>query len=179
MRKKKLSQLPLEKCIYMSVGPHVGESLTEIMLRKEKEVEKCGWSLWAHAMKIFEKIPEFFATTEEVYVVFSPTGSEIKGAAKEAKYYYIDGENPTGIDPQMQVTYSSKMRSAYALVIEEYFEIDESDNVFHKGAYRTYETGAFQRGAYFLEKKETTGNRHDYKIPYVAKLKAPYNVIIK
>lgn len=181
MQKKKLSDLPLEKCIYMSVGPHAGESFSEIMLRKEAEIKKCGWSLWAHGTKMLDKIgkiPKFWGQSEEIYVLFSPTGNPTTGQVKIAQEYSSDGINYTTIDPQMQVTYSSS-KSSYALVVEEYIEIDEADNIFHKGDYCEFKTKDYTRGVYFLEREENPGRKHDYRIPYVAKLRAPYNVKIK
>ena len=75
----------------------------------------------------------------------------------------------------MRVTFSEKS-SAYALVVEEYFEIDLEDNVLIKG---NYERKAYFHGVELLEKKQVVENKNLYHVAYVAKLKSPFSVHIE
>ena len=85
MEVKKLSEIPLDKCIYMSIGTHANEPINEIMDRKEKEIEDCDFGLWAYSSPIAEKIDSFCENEDAIYVVMTDTGKPTKGEVVEAK----------------------------------------------------------------------------------------------
>lgn len=176
VKKRKLSEIPLEKCIYMSMGPHGGETVEQIVERKQDEIRSCGWSLWAFSSPIALKMHTFCEKAGNVYVVMAITGEAPFGKTIRAdNYYQLD--NPCkrcGIPSEMLVTYSG--RKAYALVVEDYYEIDPCDNMFAKG---NYVRKSYFNGVEILEKEVENSGRTNKRIAMAVKLKPPYIVAIK
>lgn len=175
-KRKKLSEFSLEKCIYMSMGSHGGETVEQIIRRKQKEVWDCGWSLWAFSSPIASKIAAFCEGTQSMYVVMAVTGEAPSGKTVRAVNYHPMDEvyNKCKIPSQMLVTYSGK--KAYALVVDEYYEIEPHDNIFMKS---DYERQSYFNGVEILEMKVGEGKRTKGKeIAMVVKLKAPYVVVL-
>ncbi len=176
MEVKKLSEIPLDKCIYMSIGTHANEPINEIMDRKEKEIEDCDFGLWAYSSPIAEKIDSFCENEDAIYVVMTDTGKPTKGEVVEAKYYKENNNSEKKEIPyKMKVTYSRKSK-ARALVVEKYFKINDEDNMLIKS---DYERREYFNGFELLEKKQESSKRRTCKIVYVAKLKYPFSVYIK
>lgn len=187
MEKKKLSELNLKKCIYMSVGPHAKEGTTEnetfekIISRKAEELD-CEWSLWVDSRPTITKINKVFDKNDEVYALMSNNGKPVKSEGKLAKYY-IEIDNIKGeakpIPKKIHAIYSGNNKCSYALCVEAYYEVDEQDNVFNKGAYdRIQKDGKnyYFNGFELLEKKAENVNNASKIICYVAKLKYPFCV---
>lgn len=176
MEEKKLSEIPLDKCIYMSIGTHANESINEIIDRKEKEVIEHGLSLWAYSSPIAKKIFSFCESEEFIYVVMTVTGKPTKGEVFKAKYYKENNKNEKKEIPHnMKVMYSGKSK-AKALVVEKYFKIKDEDNTLIKS---DYERKHYFNGVELLVKKQDNSKRRTYKIAYVAKLKSPFSVDIE
>lgn len=176
MKVKKLSELPLDKCIYMSIGPHCGEKVEQIMERKSLETDsECGYSLWAYSSPKAKQVNPFCEGMKEIYVVMAETGKDTEGEAKRAQCYY-KGEERVEIPSNIKVTYSEKSRSAYALVVKEYYKIDTEDNVFLKGEYERKE---YFNGFELLEKKQGAISERKCRIAYAAKLQQPFSVYIE
>lgn len=190
MEKKKLSDLDLKKCIYMSVGPHAkvdsmeNESFEEIISRKACELD-CGLSLWADSRPPITKINDVFDRDDVVYALMSNTGKPVISEGILAKYYIeFDGDDlePKAIPKKIEVVYSKNKNVSYALYVEKYYEIDEQDNMFNRGAYNKLKkdgTNCYFNGFELLEKKsENNINKGSKIICNVAKLKYPFCVKI-
>ena len=189
MKKKKLSELNLDKCIYMSVGPHaredsnVNEEFEDIILRKNAEL-KSGWSLWADSRPPIIRVGEVFNQEDNVYALMCNNGKPIESKGIEAKYYIDMCNNDDeikAIPEGIHAIYAGKGGPSYALLVEDYYEIDEQDNVFNKGAYnRIVKDGknCYFNGFELLEKKSVNIKNTDKIICYVAKLRYPYCVKI-
>lgn len=176
MEEKKLSEIPLDKCIYMSVGTHANETIDEILLRKEKELMEHGLSLWAYSSPIAKKIPLFCKNEESIYVVMTVTGEPTKGKVVEAKFYKENNKSEKKEIPyNMKVTYSGKSK-AQALIVEKYFKIDNVDNTLIKS---DYERKDYFNGVELLVKKQDNRKRRTCKIACVAKLRYPFSVEIE
>lgn len=195
MEKKKLSDFDFEKCIYMSVGPHVkvdskeNESFEKIISRKACELD-CGFSLWADSRSPIIHINDVFDRDDVIYVLMSETGKSVKSEGTLAKYYIeLDGDNrePKAIPEKIKAVYSKKNSKknnfSYALCVEKYYEIDEQDNIFNKREYNRLKKDGislFFNGFELLEKKPENNNIN--KLPKiicnVAKLKYPFCVKI-
>jgi len=176
MEEKNLSEIPLDKCIYMSIGTHANEPINEIMDRKEKEITDCGFSLWAYSSPIAEKITSFCENEDSIFVVMTVTGNPTKGEVVEAKYYKENNKSEKKEIPyKIKVTYSGKSK-AQALIVEEYFKINDEDNILIKS---DYERKDYFNGVELLEKKQENRKRRTYKIAYVAKLKYPFSACIE
>ncbi len=178
MEKVRLADLDLSTCIYMSIGEHVGETLEKIVERKSKEIEDCGWSLWGYSTD--RKLDEFCEEHGAKYVVMTNTGKPTKNTEQQnAKHFRVNGELneiPAGIT----LTYSSKSKKTHALVVEEYYFVDEQDNIFQKSKYDVPEDYIGIRDIWPLKFNSDLPHKStDKKIMIVAKLKAPYSVEAK
>lgn len=170
-----LSDINLSHCIYMSAGAHANETIEQIIERKQREVDKCGWSLWAFSSPIVNAMYEFCKKNEDVYVVMPLSGVNTKGTPRRASVFGEYGqEEMTTIPEEIMVTYTAAR--ANALVIEKYFLIDESDAKFIKG---NYERIKYFNGVELLEETMEKGTENCKKISIAAKLKKPYIVNIK
>lgn len=189
MEKRKLSDLNLDKCIYMSVGPHVkenskeNENFEDIVQRKEAEL-KGGWSLWADHRPPIARVSEVFDRNDEVYALMCNNGKPVKSEGTVARYYTEignDGMKVATIPENIHAVYAKKNDCAYALLVEDYYKIDEQDNIFEKGAYNRIvigETHCHFNGFELLEKKSGNSNGSHKVICYAAKLRYPYCVKI-
>lgn len=148
------------------------------MIRKEQEIENCGFSLWAYSSPIANKILPFIGGTEEIYVVMVNSGKEIVGDSKKAdNFYYLNHEfDKHNIPNKIITTYSDKANSAYALFVKEYYKINGDDNIFYKS---NYERCSFFNGVELLRKRDIQNNTNAYSVAYVAKLRKPFNVRIE
>lgn len=169
MKTKRLSEFNLDKCIYMAVGIHAEEPIESIIDRKVKETEDYGFSLWAYSNPKAKCVRPFCGDAEYIYVLMCVKGKPTVGSVREATYYE-DKLIPT----EMKVTFSGR-RDAQALVVEEYYKINESDNCWNKADYVRLE---YFNGFELLEKQES-GKTNLYVISYIAKLKAPFSVGIR
>lgn len=178
LEKIKLSELDLSRCIYMSAGAHANETIEQIIERKQREVDNCGWSLWAFSSPIAEKAYQFCVEHSVKYVVMPLSGVNTQGMPKRASLYceYSVDKKNNSIPECITATYTAK--TATALVVEKYFLVDESDNLFNKGNYKRIN---YFNGVEVLElennNEKIIGNYK--KIYLVAKLKAPYIVKIE
>lgn len=189
MKKMKLSDLNLKKCIYMSVGPHAkegtteNESFDEIILRKENELV-CGYSLWADSRPPVAMINAVFDKNDEIYAIMRNNGKTIKSEGTQAKYYIEfcgSNEEPKIIPEKINAIYSSKNKCSYALCVEKYIEIDRDDNKFYKSNYTRIKKdnkNCFFNGFELLEKNMDSYNGKPIDICYAAKLKYPFCVKI-
>ena len=169
----KLSDFNLIKCIYMSAGSHAGETIEQIIERKQKEIEICGWGLWAFSSPIAKNIYEMCKNEEELFAVMPVTGEDTVGNPVTAKFYYtLDSNEKRDISSDMKVTFSGTQ--GYALVVEKYFFIDDDDNIFPKS---NYERRKYFNGVELLEQaNESKKTKTKKKIKIIAKLKKPYIV---
>lgn len=173
---KRLSEIPFgEKCIYMSVGTHAGESIDEIVMRKNLEVQTLGWSMWSYSSPIAKKVPAFCESRDDIFVVMVDTGKPTKGEVKVAtQYRQSDCDELFYIPDELKVTYAGNY--SCALIVDAYYKIDESDNLFTKGE---YEEAAFYNGFRLLRHTSVLTKKKVCKVAYVAKLKAPFSVYVK
>ena len=143
MEKKSLSDFNLDHFVYMSVGEHAGEPLPVIMKRKVEELES-GMSLWAFSSNIVPTVLPLCNQWQDkngyIYSLFINSGEPTKPSSIKMNYYIINGEKrkiPEGI----KVTSTAK--KAYALVVEDYYEVTE-DNIINTGEYdSTYQVRSF------------------------------------
>ncbi len=174
---KKLSEFDLNQCIYMSVGSHVGnEDISSIIKRKMKEVEDCGWSLWAYSTD--RKLDMFCDEYRAKYVVMACTGRPVKSNGKKATKYYLN-EEEMDIPNEICVTYAENRRFCHALMVEEYYLIDKSDNTFIKSEYGVPDGYVGIRDIWPMVKDMKKRNKREYPIVLVAKLKGAFSVKVK
>ena len=177
MEKKVLNNIDTEHFVYLKVGDHNHEPLKAIIDRKVKEAEACGFSLWAFTpqRKSLERrlaiINECSASQNSegyVYALFFDGGDDPKSDGTQMHHYESNGEI-LPIPEEIYVTASGK-NGDYALVVDQYFEVD-GDNTIYGGEYDKIPSFGFE----ILHKTGTEKTRAK-KVAYIARLKAPFIV---
>lgn len=187
LEEKQLSDFDLNHIVYISVGPHLNETLNEIIERKGKEVRDCKESLWAFSSGISETVFELCNKYREkddyLYCIMIDTGKDTKTkTGKKAKYYErLDGEY-IKIPKGMEVTFAKN--GDYALLVDQYYKII-GDNVLYLKEYDYNQQYKYIRGFGFLNKVERDIDSIKNKkkclpkeVSYIAKLKKPFLVKI-
>lgn len=181
---KSLSDFDLNHIVYISVGPHLNETLNEIIERKCKEVRDFKESLWAFSSGISERVfnlcNKYCEKDEYLYCIMVDTGMPTKTTiGKKAKYFKLDGEY-IDIPEGMEVTYAKP--GDYALLVDQYYKIIEDNEIYLK-EYDYNDPKKYIRGFGFLNKVEididsikNKKKRLPKKISYIAKLKKPFLV---
>jgi hypothetical protein len=105
--------------LYMKVGMHAGESLTDIVLRKSREIEEAGYALWGYGGNTCHPLSmvQPFATDFErrgstIYLCMQPMDSSHIAAPARATHQSADGIKWQEIPPAINV-----LGSRYALAI--------------------------------------------------------------
>ncbi len=116
--------------IYMKVGTHAGEDLSEIIARKRREIEEAGHALWGYGGNTchpLSRVQPFVKQYEDlggvIYLVMQPMTSRHFAMPKRATRSSADGTTWQEIPPAINV-----LGSRYALAIDELredsFELD-------------------------------------------------------
>lgn len=120
-----------KQCVLSVIGPHAGESMSQIYERKIQDIAKVGKTFWITSCGkfIFEKINEL-CTAKDLYVIFiapsSPNGARPATMETAASGYTINGEFfpfPVNMSP---VTGNITRKTA-ALVFDELQLLDENN----------------------------------------------------
>ena len=177
MEKKRLTDIATEHFVYLKVGEHNHEPLNAIIDRKVKETEACGFSLWAFtpqrksSERLHAIISECSASQNSegyVYALFFDGGADTKSDGVQMHYYENNGEK-LPIPEEIYVT-ASKKTGDYALLVDQYFEVD-GDNTIYGGEYDKVPAFGFE----ILHKTGAEKTRAK-KVAYIARLKAPFIV---
>jgi hypothetical protein len=56
--------------VWCIAGPHIGETLTEIVERKRQDIQEFGWCLWAYAMSTLKPRYAGWPPNTELKVAF-------------------------------------------------------------------------------------------------------------
>lgn len=114
--------------LYMKVGTHAQEELTEIIARKKREIERVGYAMWGyggntcHPSTMVQPFAQSsLAAGRPILLCMQPMTSKHLAEPVRAEEFSVDGIEwnriPTGIDV---------LGSRYALCIRELQEVDES-----------------------------------------------------
>ncbi|HUY08602.1 MAG TPA: hypothetical protein VMW80_04020 [Candidatus Dormibacteraeota bacterium] len=105
--------------LYMKVGNHAQESLTDIIRRKTAEITQAGYALWGyggntcHPLKVVQPFAKSYAQRGEViYLCMQPMDSKHFAEPVRAKEFSGDGLHWEEIPPSINV-----LGSRYALTV--------------------------------------------------------------
>lgn len=112
--------------LYMKVGTHAGEGLTEIIARKRKEIADAGFSMWGYGGNTLHPrtmVQPFVASHTTggrvIRLVMQPMNSHHFAAKVRAEEYSADGINWTEVPEAINV-----VGSRYALCIRDLREVE-------------------------------------------------------
>ncbi len=107
--------------IFMKVGTHAGEPLSQIIERKRKEIEDAGYALWGyggntcHPLTMVQPFARDFEQRNGViYLCMQPMESSHFAVTQRAEIFSSDGVHWEEIPPPINV-----LGSRYALAINE------------------------------------------------------------
>jgi hypothetical protein len=112
---------PGDGFIFMKVGTHAGESLSDIIDRKRKEIEDAGYALWGyggntcHPLTMVQPFAQDFEQRNGViYLCMQPMVSSHFAVTQRAETFSSDGVHWEDIPPAINV-----LGSRYALAISD------------------------------------------------------------
>ena len=189
----KMNYKTADNIFYSVVGKHGGETVEEIISRKQKEVELCGYSLWsAHIDQ--KSVEQVWALSkdDEVYVLCK-INKDAKDPVRQgdSPYYATTQFGPKGEEdiPKDIKTSFTEGKKYQAYVVEEYEMLDASIE-FDFGKYETMlangNFASFAERFKFSKFQNTYGKKNvtidaecSKTIGLIMKLKYPFVVELK
>lgn len=114
-----------EGIFYMKVGTHAGETIDQIVARKQEEIEREGFTLWGyggsncHPLSIVQPFAHELQRDGKIRLLMEQTHASHFAADRQAKEYSEDGITWTAIPAGIEVK-----GSRYALVITDLAWVD-------------------------------------------------------
>lgn len=177
----------LKNIIIMKCGTHASEKIEDIFKRKKEEEQKNGYIYWGYGGTLCHPLNQaqpFCNYNEKVYLLLTPTNSELNNEPKKSKYFSINNKTWKNIDTNVNV-YGSK----YALVIKNLqkcdFEIDLSNYEIAIGNSKgknlaDYLNGRVDKACAIKRKYSNLSTElKKIKIVMIAELINPYSVFVK
>jgi hypothetical protein len=172
--------------LYMKVGTHAQEGLSDILARKNKEIEEAGYAMWGYGGNTCHpttKVQPFAKSADgPIYLCMQPMESRHFAEPLRAEEFSADGIRWNLIPSKINV-----VGSRYALCIEELTEVDESIDLGQmrvaigssKGQSGSqYVRGRVDKGCF--EVAETVlGEPRPVHIGVTARLVPPYAVLLR
>lgn len=176
--------------LYMKVGTHAKEGLTEIIERKRREIDEAGFAMWGYGgstcypTSMVQPFAKSFAEKgQPIHLVMHKMNSRHYAEQVRAERYSIDGTNWKKIPPAINV-----LGSRFALVITNLREHeDELDLAATRVAVgrnegrlgSRYVQGQADKACLIVTPPEKVNAEHKrVKIDLVAELEAPYAVFL-
>ncbi len=181
---------PLDAFIFMKVGSHAGESLEDILVRKNREYSSTGMIFWGyggtscHPLSQAQPFARLHAKKRGgVYLVMQSIFSQADPDIVPATQYSADGVTWVDIPEGISVT-----GSRYAFILDEIkpnsLEMNPSEFVVDVGPSRGKSAEEYLRG--HVDKacliRSSAGAVREVapkKIDFVAQLKDPYAVLLR
>lgn len=174
----------LDNIIIMKCGTHASEKIEDIFKRKKLEELNNGYSCWGYGGTLchpLKQVQPFCNTYQKVYLLLTPTNSELNNQPKRAERFSIDKEIWKSLNSKINI-YGSK----YALVIKNLqkcdFEIDLKDYVVAIGNSKgkslvDYLNGRIDK-ACAIKNKNNAQISKKIKIVMIAEVVAPYSLFV-
>lgn len=173
--------------IIMKCGTHASEKIEDIFKRKKEEELKSGYIYWGYGGTLCHPLNQaqpFCNDNRKVYLLLTPTNSELNNEPKRAYYFSTNNKIWKNIDPNINV-YGSK----YALVIKNLqkcdFEIDLNDYEIAIGNSKEknladYLNGRVDKACATKRKSNNLSTKSKkVKIVMIAELMNPYSIFVK
>ena len=176
--------------LYMKVGTHANEGLTEIIARKRREIDEAGFAMWGYGgstcyptsmVQPFAR--DFAANGQPIYLVMHKMNSRHYAEQVRAARYSIDGAKWETIPKAINV-----LGSRYALMIK---NLREHDDELDLGSTRVavgrnqgrlgsrYVQGQADKACLVVtEPEQANEEQKKVKIDLVAELVDPYAVFL-
>lgn len=175
----------LQNIIIMKCGTHASEKIDDIYNRKKQEEADVGYFYWGYGGTLchpLNQVQPFCKGKEKVYLLLTPTTSELNNVPQRSSYYSTDKEVWNNINQSINV-----LGSKYAIVASKLqkcdFEINLNDYEIAIGNSLGKSLGDYLKGR--VDKacaiKKTQGNKKEQKIKIVmiAELTYPYSVFVR
>jgi hypothetical protein len=192
LKRSTLSTAP-DSFIFMKIGSHAGETLEQILERKQREIEHAGRSFWGYGGASCHPLTQVqpFARSvsqqsSQVYLLMEYIHSTADPDIVPATEYSSDGVRWEKIPEGINVT-----GSRYALVLDEILpgELELPLHNYSVGIGQSrgksaseYLTGRVDKGCLVRDTSEGVDANISFtprKAKYVARLVAPYGVLLK
>lgn len=192
LKRSTLSTAP-EAFIFMKIGSHAGETLEQILERKQREIERAGRSFWGYggaSCHPFTQVQPFARTLAQrasgIYLLMEYIHSTADPDIVPATKYSSDGVRWENIPADINV-----IGSRYALVLDEILpgELDISLENYTVGIGQSRGKIASEYLSGRVDKACLTRSANERQSPaiagpprkarYVAKLVEPYGVLLK
>lgn len=191
----KRSTLPTapDAFIFMKIGSHAGETLDQILERKQREIEQAGRSFWGYGGSSCHPLTQVqpFARTftqqaSGIYLLMEYIHSTADPDIIPATQYSTDGVQWEEIPAGINVT-----GSRYALVLDEILpgELEVPLDNYSVGIGQSrgksaseYLSGRIDKACLTRDAEQrqgSTSSRAPRKASYIAKLIEPYGVLLK
>lgn len=185
----------IKHVFYSVIGRHAGESVDEIIQRKEEEIERAGFSLWSAKIdkmsiaQIKELDPD-----EGVWVLckISATAKDpAAGTSKRATSMIFPTGEVKEIPDGVNTTYGTNRNSYQAYVVKRYLEVDDPTYEFDFAKYETTKSGgeveSFEHRFNKFSRFQNTYGKYNENltapckkpIQYIMELEYPFVVTIK
>lgn len=177
--------ISLENIIIMKCGTHAGEKINDIFNRKKKEEKDNGFIYWGYGGTLchpLNQVQPFCKNSKKVYLLLTPTNSELNNEPKKSNYFSIDNKIWNNIDTKINV-----FGSKYALVINNLqkcdFYINLSEYEIAIGNSKGKNLAEYLNGrvdkACASKINNTNEEIRKIKIVMVAELLNPYSIFVK
>lgn len=172
--------------LYMKVGTHAQEELTDILVRKGKEIDEAGYSMWGYGGNTCHpttKVQPFArAVDQPILLCMQPMESRHFAEPIRAEEYSVDGLHWNLIPSSINV-----VGSRYALCIDELTQVDETIDLAQmrvavgnsRGLSGTeYVRGRVDKGCFEIA-DTIVGEPKPVHIGVTARLVSPYAVLLR
>ena len=180
---------------YSIIGNHAGETPEEIVMRKQKEIEACGYSLWSAQIdkKSVEQVWDLHPDAEVIVLCKINRRAQDPVSIKDAPYYakqYIGPDDVITIPKDIKTSFT-KGKNYQAYVVSRYiildnekmFDFSKYNSLLSNGAIKSFtqrfseETRFQNRYGKKVEKTESAVCEKPIKVIMV--LKYPFVVNLK
>jgi hypothetical protein len=182
---------PGDGIVFMKVGTHANEPLSEIIQRKQREIDDAGFALWGYGGNTCHPLTsvqpfahDYTQRQEPIYLVMQPMESKHFAVQDRAKDYSVDGIHWEEIPPEINV-----LGSRFALAIdsldEKEFELSLAHTQVAVGNHRGRRGDTYIRGHVDKACLAVTAGAGDLdevppvRIGLVAHMVEPYAVLLR
>ncbi len=175
----------LDNIIIMKCGTHASEKIEDIFNRKKLEEINNGYICWGYGGTLchpINQVQPFCKDYNKVYLLLTPTHSELNNDPKRAKSFSFDKCTWSNFNSKVNV-YGSK----YALIIKNLqkcnFEINLKDYEIAIGKSKGKNLSEYLQGrvdkACAIKNIKDKNNSKKIKIVMIAELVSPYSIFVK
>ena len=178
--------MELDNIIIMKCGTHATEKIEDIYNRKKQEEINNGYFCWGYGGTLCHPLNQVqpFCNNKKVYLLLTPTTSELNNYPQRAEYYSKDKVNWQPISSTVNV-----LGSKFAIVAKNLkqcdFELDLNNYEIAIGNSEEKNLALYLNGrvdkacARKIKKNSTETNERKIKITMIAELEYPYSIFVK